>query len=95
MQTVWSMDINGSGKIDFNEFIIAMYDKRKVYMRESLSEAFEYFDMDHTGYIEIEELREMLKGGDNAEIDYFLHQLDTDSDSKISKDEFIHYLLNY
>lgn len=37
----------------------------------------------------------MLKGGDNAEIDYFLHQLDTDSDNKISKDEFIDYLLNY
>ena len=45
------MDINDSGKIDFNEFIIAMYDRRKLYLRESLGEAFEHFDVDHTGYI--------------------------------------------
>jgi Ca2+-binding EF-hand superfamily protein len=50
---VRSIDINDSGKIDFNEFIIAMYDRRKLYMRESLAEAFEYFDVDHTGFIEI------------------------------------------
>jgi Ca2+-binding EF-hand superfamily protein len=51
---VKNIDINKSGKIDFNEFIIAMYDKRKVYLKDSLNEAFEYFDNDHTGYIEIE-----------------------------------------
>jgi calcium-dependent protein kinase len=52
-----SVDINDSGKIDFNEFIIAMYDRRKLYLRESLGEAFEHFDVDHTGFIELEELR--------------------------------------
>ena len=30
---VSSIDKDSSGKIDFNEFIIAMYDKEKLYVR--------------------------------------------------------------
>jgi calcium-dependent protein kinase len=63
-----SIDKNNSGQIDFNEFIIAMYDKDKLYIKESLSEAFEYFDRDKTGFIEIEELKDILNGGDAAEV---------------------------
>jgi calcium-dependent protein kinase len=81
-----SIDINNSGKIDFNEFIIAMYDRRKLYLRESLNEAFDHFDIDHTGFIEVEELREMLKGGDKAEVEYFFTVMDTDSDARISRE---------
>jgi calcium-dependent protein kinase len=88
-----SVDINDSGKIDFNEFIIAMYDRRKLYLRDSLAEAFEHFDVDHTGFIEVEELREMLKGGDQAEVEYFFSVMDKDSDARISRQEFVEYLL--
>lgn len=43
-----------------------MYDKEKLYIKESLNEAFEYFDKDKTGFIEIEELKNILNGGDAA-----------------------------
>jgi Ca2+-binding EF-hand superfamily protein len=35
----------------------------------------------------------MLKGGDKAEVEYFFRLMDTDSDRKISRQEFIDYLL--
>lgn len=35
----------------------------------------------------------MLKGGDKAEVEYFFNVMDTDSDRKISREEFIEYLL--
>jgi Ca2+-binding EF-hand superfamily protein len=45
-----------------------MYDKDKIYMKESLNEAFEYFDKDHTGYIEIDELKVIMGEGEQAEV---------------------------
>jgi Ca2+-binding EF-hand superfamily protein len=45
------MDKNRSGKIDFNEFIIAMYNRRKLFQLQSLEEAFDYFDKDKSGEI--------------------------------------------
>ncbi len=45
-----------------------MYDKDKIYMKESLNEAFEYFDKDHTGYIEIDELKVIMGESEQAEV---------------------------
>lgn len=35
----------------------------------------------------------MLKGGDKAEVDHFFTVIDTDDDKRISREEFIRYLL--
>lgn len=43
------MDKNKSGKIDFNEFITAMCDKRSLFQLQALEEAFDYFDQDKSG----------------------------------------------
>ena len=45
------MDKNKSGKIDFNEFITAMCDRRMLFQRQALEEAFDYFDRDGSGEI--------------------------------------------
>lgn len=50
------MDKNRSGKIDFNEFIIAMYNRRKLFQLQSLEDAFDYFDKDKSGEISKKEL---------------------------------------
>ena len=78
------IDLDKSGKIDFGEFIVAMSDKEKVYARESLMEVFDHFDKDHTGYLDKVELKELLKGSEAEEIEFFLRELDTDQDNKIS-----------
>jgi calcium-dependent protein kinase len=92
---VGDIDRNGSGKIDFNEFIIAMYNKDQLYVRDSLNEAFEYFDRDHTGFIELEELKAILRGADATEAEYFISKIDLDKDHRISREEFISYLLAF
>lgn len=50
------IDKNKSGKIDFNEFIAAMYDKRALFQLQSLEEAFDFLDKDKSGEISREEL---------------------------------------
>lgn len=36
--------MNKSGKIDFNEFIIVMEGRKKLFISDHLSDAFDYFD---------------------------------------------------
>lgn len=50
------IDKNKSGKIDFNEFIAAMYDRRELFQMQSLEEAFDFLDKDKSGEISREEL---------------------------------------
>jgi len=39
-----TIDINGSGKIDFTEFIVATSNRDKLFQRKGLEQAFDYFD---------------------------------------------------
>ena len=88
-----SIDKDKSGKIDFNEFMIVSYSREKLFIKESLSEAFDFLDHDGTGFIEVKELKSILKGSDKAEIDYLVAAIDKDRDNRISREEFIDYLL--
>ncbi|PPE00416.1 hypothetical protein GOBAR_DD02557 [Gossypium barbadense] len=59
---------------------------------EHLKKAFEFFDRNQSGYIEIEELRDALTDEveTNSEevISAIMHDVDTDKDGRISYDEF-------
>jgi calcium-dependent protein kinase len=50
------MDKNKSGKIDFNEFITAMCDRRLLFQKQALEEAFDFIDKDKSGEISRQEL---------------------------------------
>lgn len=39
-----NIDSNGSGKIDFTEFIVAIQAKEKLFQKTSLENAFDFFD---------------------------------------------------
>lgn len=86
------MDKNKSGKIDFNEFITAMCDRRLLFQRQALEEAFEYFDRDGSGEISRQELEEILEGVQMEEIEYLFREVDKNEDRKISRKEFMAYL---
>ena len=45
------IDQNDSGKIDFNEFLLAMYSRKKLFLQSSLIEAFKFYDLDNDGYL--------------------------------------------
>lgn len=78
------IDNNGSGKIDFNEFLVAMYSRKRLFLEEALVKAFNFYDLDHDGYLERNELISLLEGCDSEEIEYLLAEIDTDRDEKVS-----------
>jgi hypothetical protein len=45
--------------------------------------------------LEKNELREILKGCEKEEFDIILKELDKDGDQKVSKEEFVNYLVKF
>ena len=43
------MDQTGDGKIDFTEFISAVYDRKKLLSKKNIKIAFDMLDTDHNG----------------------------------------------
>ncbi|KAK8563368.1 hypothetical protein V6N13_007683 [Hibiscus sabdariffa] len=86
-------DVDKDGYLDYGEFVAISVHLRKMGNDEHLKKAFEFFDRNQSGYIEIEELRDALSD-DEVETDSeevisaIMHDVDTDKDGKISYDEF-------
>lgn len=53
-------DIDGSGEIDYSEWLIATVNKKNLISEEKLKVAFEFFDKDKSGSISIDEIKEVL-----------------------------------
>ncbi|KAI4324297.1 hypothetical protein L6164_023848 [Bauhinia variegata] len=86
-------DIDGNGTLNCEEFITMNVHLRKIGSDENLSEAFQYFDKNRSGYIEFEELREALLDDDSLQnndqvIKDILSDVDLDKDGLISFEEF-------
>ncbi|CAD8108836.1 unnamed protein product [Paramecium primaurelia] len=91
------VDMDGSGTIDYTEFIIASMDRRKAVQKEKLKEAFQIFDKDGNGYISESEIKEVL-GPSLTGIDekYWLdmiREIDKNGDGQISYDEFCEMMM--
>lgn len=75
-------DVDGSGTLDYGEFVAVSIHLKKLGNDEHLRKAFAYFDQNRSGYIEIEELRDSLADdlGPNHEevIDAIIRDVDTD-----------------
>ncbi|CAN1348796.1 Calcium-dependent protein kinase 32 [Linum perenne] len=85
-------DVDGDGYLDYGEFVTMAVHLRKIGNDDHLRKAFEFFDENKSGYIEIEELKEALEDemGSNSEevISAIIQDVDTDMDGKISFEEF-------
>ncbi|KAL1549965.1 Calcium-dependent protein kinase 14 [Salvia divinorum] len=85
-------DVDKDGFLDYGEFVAISVHLRKMGSDDHLRKAFEFFDKNKTGYIEIEELRDSLT--DEAEvlneevINAIIQDVDTDKDGRISYEEF-------
>ena len=90
-----NLDKDRSGTIDFNEFLIAMYDRSALFNEQQLSEVFEFLDKDNSGFLEKEELKRVLEGAESSEVEDLYEIIDLNHDSKISKKEFLSYLMTY
>jgi calcium-dependent protein kinase len=54
------IDQSSKGGIDYTEFLMAGIDKKKLFSSDRIEKAFNYFDINKSGYIECEDLKEAL-----------------------------------
>lgn len=50
-------DTDGSGSIEFSEWLVVSINLNKLLTEEKFKAAFDLFDLDHTGRIKAEELQ--------------------------------------
>ncbi|PIN19978.1 Ca2+/calmodulin-dependent protein kinase, EF-Hand protein superfamily [Handroanthus impetiginosus] len=82
-------DVNKDGYIDCGEFVAISIHLRMMGTDDHLRKAFEFFDKNGTGYIEIEELKDTFADEASEEvIDAIIQEVDTDKDGRISYEEF-------
>eukprot|EP00929_Paragymnodinium_shiwhaense_P118541 TRINITY_DN90461_c0_g1_i1.p1 TRINITY_DN90461_c0_g1~~TRINITY_DN90461_c0_g1_i1.p1 ORF type:complete len:472 (+),score=139.66 TRINITY_DN90461_c0_g1_i1:93-1508(+) len=88
MDTIKTLDTDGSGVVEYSEFIAATV-KTKQYAQEStLWAAFRTFDADGNGQISRAELQSFMQQSDDASLTAMIKEADIDGDGNISFDEF-------
>jgi len=58
-----AVDIDGSGYIDYSEFVIASMNEKQLLTNEKLQAAFKMFDKDGSGCISAAEIKDVLGFG--------------------------------
>jgi len=97
-EMISEMDEDGSGTVDFEEFVILM--KKKTADNEAgyddIEEAFKVFDRNNDGVISAEELAAVMVSLGNprthVEIQEMIAEEDHDHDGVITKEEFVRML---
>ncbi|CAM4680163.1 unnamed protein product [Leuciscus chuanchicus] len=96
------VDEDGSGTIDFEEFLVMMVHQLKEDQagksEEELSECFRVFDKNQDGFIDREEFGDIMRatGEPLAEedVDELMADADTNKDGKLDFDEFLKMMEN-
>jgi calcium-dependent protein kinase len=89
------IDADGDGLISWTEFLEAtveplLLDRKR---QELVWEAFNEFDTDGSGFITVDELREIMKGESKDKVEKYIAEFDTDKDGTISYEEFLRMML--
>jgi calcium-dependent protein kinase len=95
LQIMKDIDADGSGKIDYTEFLAATLDQ-KMYLQDSVCwAAFGKFDKDGSGDISLDELKLVLGDEDVQDVmaiknaEEIMKQIDEDGNGTINFDEFM------
>lgn len=83
-----AIDTDGSGAIDYSEFLMATMNEQQLMSKEKLKQAFKMFDKDGSGTISKEEIKEALGNLDEEMADKMISEVDQDDDGEISFEEF-------
>ncbi len=84
-------DSDGSGEIDYSEWVVATTDKHKLLTTEKLQVAFNMFDKDGGGSISANEIKDILGVGKNIDEKVWndiVLEVDANGDGEISFPEF-------
>lgn len=86
-----SIDTDGSGNIDYTEFLAAVMDEKLSNNNKMIEGVFKNIDTDSSGSISIEELCKVLGEEGNIDVDQvkeLMNEIDENGDGVISLDEF-------
>ncbi|CAM5083765.1 unnamed protein product [Natator depressus] len=91
---IGELDTDGSGTVDFPEFLSLMARKmRDMDSEEAIREAFRVFDEDGIGYISAVELRHVMTNlGEkltDEEVDEMIKEADADGNGQVNYEEFV------
>merc|ERR1712048_717550 len=88
-----ALDSNQDEEIHYSDFLAAMVSTRIQLHDDLLRSAFKKFDTDSSGYITVENLREVLGDSFNGEeVEKMLAEADQLKDNRICYGEFVTYL---
>jgi calmodulin len=92
------VDVDGNGKIEFEEFVTLMNRRSKeTDTEEEVINAFKVFDKDGNGMISSTELRHVMTTlGDqltDEEVDEMIREADIDGDGYINYEEFVRMMM--
>ena len=85
------VDADLSGEITFSEFLVACINPKDIITEDRLKAAFNTFDVDHSGYISMDEIKQALCAGKNIDDKVWLSvvdEVDVNKDDEISFKEF-------
>ena len=85
------VDIDGSGFIDYSEWVVATINKERLLTREKLQAAFNLFDKDGGGTVSAHEIKEILCSGEDIDDevwDRIVNEIDEDGNGEIDIEEF-------
>ena len=97
-QLIKEFDTDGSNQIEFEEFaaLVARFileDDDSGALEEELREAFRLYDKQGNGYINVSDLRDILRALDDNitedELDEMIAEIDTDGSGTVDFDEFM------
>uniref|UniRef100_UPI0038B2BB1D EF-hand domain-containing protein n=1 Tax=Staphylococcus aureus TaxID=1280 RepID=UPI0038B2BB1D len=88
---------DGSGELEFDEFLVLtakfLVEEDAEKMQQELREAFRLYDKQGNGYINVKDLREILRALDDKltedELDDMIAEIDTDGSGTVDFEEFM------
>mmetsp|Transcript_611 Transcript_611/g.1040 ORF Transcript_611/g.1040 Transcript_611/m.1040 type:complete len:486 (-) Transcript_611:2593-4050(-) len=98
-QIISNSGLSKSGRIPYSDFLTMTIASKSMLIEQNLWEAFKMFDIDNSGFITAENLKNvfhtMAKSYDDAAIAQMIAEADTGHDNVISFDEFRAMLVGY
>jgi len=88
-----AMDSNHDEEIHYSDFLAAMVSTRIAVHDDLLRQAFKKFDVDNSGYITAENMRQVLgEHHEGEEVETLMAEADFKNDGRISYEEFVAYI---
>jgi len=92
-QIFMAMDSNHDEEIHYSDFLAAMVSTRIAVHDDLLRQAFKKFDVDNSGYITADNMREVLgEHHEGVEVETLMREADFKNDGRISYEEFVAYI---